>query len=91
VEARNQFTMSHSHEYGAPVAVLKFAKDSKLLLEGSQLNSLMMHPDVKNRKAVVVSIVGAFRQGKSFFLDYCLRYLYANVSFTSSEVQENCL
>lgn len=33
---------------------------------------------MKDRKVVVVSIVGAFRKGKSFFLDYCLRFLYGN-------------
>jgi atlastin len=44
------------------------------------INKTFLHPDVKERKIVVFSIIGAYRQGKSFFLDYCLRYLYATVS-----------
>lgn len=31
----------------------------------------------------MVSIVGAFRQRKSFFLEYCLRFMYGNVSQSS--------
>ncbi|KAG5673109.1 hypothetical protein PVAND_003183 [Polypedilum vanderplanki] len=43
-----------------------------------ELEALLLHPEVVNRKIVLLSIVGAFRRGKSFFLDYCLRFLYAN-------------
>jgi Guanylate-binding protein, N-terminal domain len=45
------------------------------------LSNLMDHREVVNRLVVVVSIIGAFRQGKSFFMDLCLRFMYANVSF----------
>lgn len=38
------------------------------------------HDELDGRFIVVVSIVGAFRTGKSFLLDYILRFLYANVS-----------
>ena len=47
------------------------------------LKEVLLHPDVQNRKVVVLSIVGAYRRGKSFFLNYCLRYLYGNVSYDS--------
>ena len=52
-------------------------------------NSLKFHPeklrpffereDLKNRQAVIVSIAGAFRKGKSFLLNFFLKYLYAQV------------
>lgn len=69
------------HLYGKSVKVLKFSNDNKMLIDNNELNKILLHPEVKTRKIVIVSIIGAFRKGKSFFLDYCLRYMYANVSF----------
>ena len=62
-----------------PLNIVKFI-DSRIEYDKGALEGLLLHPDVKDRKIVILSIVGAFRRGKSFFLDYCLRYLYANVS-----------
>eukprot|EP00800_Vazella_pourtalesii_P018578 TRINITY_DN6039_c0_g3_i2.p1 TRINITY_DN6039_c0_g3~~TRINITY_DN6039_c0_g3_i2.p1 ORF type:complete len:390 (-),score=85.81 TRINITY_DN6039_c0_g3_i2:1921-3090(-) len=45
----------------------------KLNKEG--LKEVLFHPDVENRPVVVVSVAGAFRKGKSFLLDFMLRYL----------------
>jgi atlastin len=70
-----------SQVYGEPLSVLKFSS-STLEFDKAALESLLLHPQVKDRKIVVLSIVGAFRKGKSFFLDYCLRFLYGNVSET---------
>jgi predicted AAA+ superfamily ATPase len=44
------------------------------------LETLLMHPEVVDRKLVVVSIVGVVATGKTTFMDYCLRFMYANVS-----------
>lgn len=44
------------------------------------IGNILLHDKVKNRKIVVLSIIGEYRKGKSFFLGYCLRFLYANVS-----------
>lgn len=68
-----------SQVYGEPLSVIKLA-NSTLEFDKTKLESLLLHPEVKNRKVVILSIVGAFRKGKSFFLDYCLRFLYGNVS-----------
>jgi atlastin len=72
-----------SQIHGQPLKVIKF-DNSTLEFDKAALESLLLHPQVKARKVVVLSIVGAFRKGKSFFLDYCLRFLYANVSSTDS-------
>lgn len=69
-----------THLYGKPINVLKFNKEKKLLFDKTELDEIFLQPEIKARKIVVVSIIGAFRKGKSFFLDYCLRFMYANVS-----------
>ena len=73
--------MSSKHKYGKSVSVLKFSADNKVSIEKPELDKMFLDAEVKTRKIVIVSIIGAFRKGKSFFLDYCLRYMYANVSF----------
>lgn len=50
------------------------------LLSEEALTKLILKNDVKNRDVVIVSVAGAFRKGKSFLLDFFLRYLYAKVS-----------
>lgn len=62
-----------------PLQVVKFEGTSnKIDIEA--LNNVLMHDQVKNRKIVVFGIVGESRSSKSFFLNYCLRYMYGNVS-----------
>ncbi|KAL7014015.1 hypothetical protein ACKWTF_015698 [Chironomus riparius] len=70
--------MSHDHPYGKPVEVLKFADTKQVVVDKAELEKMFDHQEVKNRKVVVFSIIGAFRRGKSFFLDYCLRFLYSH-------------
>ncbi|CAG9799853.1 unnamed protein product [Chironomus riparius] len=66
-------------EFGKPWTIFKFNQDEKSFKDDSNmLKNLFLHEKVKDRKVIVFSIVGSFRRGKSFFLDYCLRYLYAN-------------
>lgn len=69
-----------SHPFGQPLNVIKFNDATSVEFNKEDLDGLLLHPEVKNRKVVIMSIVGAFRKGKSFFMDYCLRFLYANVS-----------
>ena len=67
--------------YGHPVNILKFSGDDKIIIQNEELEQMLQHPNVKFRKIVSFSIIGAYRKGKSFFLDYCLRYLYAHVRY----------
>ena len=73
--------MGATHKYGKSVNIFNFCADNAVLFDKTALDEIFLDPEVKTRKIVIVSIIGAFRKGKSFFLDYCLRYMYANVSF----------
>ena len=68
------------HPSGKPESLLKFSSNNKVESNLEPITKLLQHKDLKDRKIVVFSIIGAFRKGKSYFLDYCLRYMYANVS-----------
>ena len=68
------------HQYGGPANILGFEQvgdDTNVVVDDQALDRIFLHPEVKNRKVV---IIGAFRKGKSFFMDYCLRFMYSNVS-----------
>ncbi|KAL7014868.1 hypothetical protein ACKWTF_016157 [Chironomus riparius] len=66
-----------NHPYGKPETIATFLNEG-INANYKKLLQMFLNDEVKNRKIVVLSIVGAFRRGKSFFLNYCLRYLYAN-------------
>lgn len=49
-------------------------------LQFDPLRTIFENENVSDRNVVVVSIAGAFRQGKSFLMNFFLKYLYAQVS-----------
>lgn len=70
--------MSKVHPHGKALNILQFNGD-QIVLNKNELESLLLHSEIKDRKIMILTIVGAFRKGKSFFMDYCLRFMYANV------------
>lgn len=59
-----------------PVQLIVSEDDShSFTLDAEALASVLLRDDVANKRVVVVSIAGAFRKGKSFMLDFMLRYL----------------
>lgn len=69
------------HMYGEAFNVMCYNNDNnELNINYTTVSSLMEHSIIKDRKVVVLSMIGFYRYGKSAFMDYCLRYLYAHVS-----------
>lgn len=48
-------------------------------LESEELNKIVSNEYLKDRHVVAVSIAGAFRQGKSFLMNFFIKYLNAEV------------
>lgn len=69
---------------GRPIQVVKVSEEHSFELVEENLASLLNRPDVKNKPVVVVSVAGAFRKGKSFLLNFFIRYL---TYITKSEVR----
>ena len=53
---------------------------SKFKLHENNIQNILMNDEVKNRKVAIISIAGQWHFGKSFLLNYILRFLYTNVS-----------
>ncbi|XP_015905795.1 atlastin-1 [Parasteatoda tepidariorum] len=60
---------------GHAAQVISPTDDHLFELQEEALESILLADNVRDKKVVVLSIAGAFRKGKSFLLDFCLRYL----------------
>ncbi|KAL3286050.1 hypothetical protein HHI36_000563 [Cryptolaemus montrouzieri] len=49
--------------------------DHSFYLDEDALSKVLMQDNIKDRNVVVISVAGAFRHGKSFLLDFFLRYM----------------
>lgn len=58
-------------------------QDHKFELQLENLKQFFESADIKDRDVVLLSIAGPYRKGKSFILNFFLRYLHA-------QVIENC-
>ncbi|KAH6923438.1 hypothetical protein HPB50_001077 [Hyalomma asiaticum] len=55
--------------------ILRFKEDGSLELDEDRLRGILLRDHVKEKPVVVVSIAGAYRKGKSFLLNFFLRYM----------------
>ncbi|KAI4897269.1 hypothetical protein NFI96_024642, partial [Prochilodus magdalenae] len=63
-------------EPGAVQIVTVNKEDHSFGLDTEALERILLAPKVRDMNVVVLSVAGAFRKGKSFLLDFMLRYLY---------------
>lgn len=62
------------------VPIVLATEDHKFTLDEESLVEILMREEVRDRYVVVVSVAGAFRKGKSFLLDFFLRYMNSKVT-----------
>uniref|UniRef100_A0A3B3QKA5 GB1/RHD3-type G domain-containing protein n=1 Tax=Paramormyrops kingsleyae TaxID=1676925 RepID=A0A3B3QKA5_9TELE len=79
-----------------PVQVVLAHEDShRFELDEAALERVLLQEHVRDLHVVVVSVAGAFRKGKSFLLDFMLRYMYNQVRLVFWEgilvPSDNCI
>ncbi|XP_030044926.1 atlastin-2-like, partial [Microcaecilia unicolor] len=57
--------------------VLAHEDDHDFELDEKALEQVLLQEHIRDLNIVVVSVAGAFRKGKSFLLDFMLRYMYS--------------
>ncbi|XP_071762687.2 atlastin-2-like isoform X1 [Centroberyx gerrardi] len=57
--------------------VLAHEDEHSFELDAAALEKILLQDHVKDLNVVVVSVAGAFRKGKSFLLDFMLRYMHS--------------
>ncbi|XP_076306362.1 atlastin-2-like isoform X1 [Tachypleus tridentatus] len=65
---------------GRPVQIVVSGEDHLFELDEKSLESILLQEHIRDKHVVVVAVAGAFRKGKSFLLDFCLRYMKAQGS-----------
>ncbi len=64
-----------------PVCILRTLEETHSFeLDEKALEEVLLQNEVRNKKVVVVCVAGAFRKGKSFLLNFFIRYLQRKVS-----------
>lgn len=61
------------------IQIVNAKPDHTFELDEEALNAILCSEEVRNKKVAVLSIAGAFRKGKSFLLDFLLRYMERSV------------
>lgn len=67
-------------ESAEPIQIIVPSVNHSFQLELNELKHILEVDDIRDRHIVVVSVAGAFRQGKSFLMNFFIRYLNAQVT-----------
>lgn len=74
-----------------PIQVLLVKDDHTFELDEAALSRILLAEEVQDREVVAISVAGAFRKGKSFLMDFMLRFMYNHVSLTEPAVTSDLL
>lgn len=58
-----------------PIQIISFDETKKLKLNTEKLERILNQEHIKKLPIVIISVVGAYRTGKSFLLSWLIRYL----------------
>lgn len=58
-----------------PIPIVVATEEHSFELDEQALAEVLLDENIKDKKVAVISVAGAFRKGKSFLLDFFLRYL----------------
>lgn len=75
LSSQNQSGSSSFRMNGHPVQIVIAKNDHVFELDENALAEILLSEDIRDKHVVVLSVAGAFRKGKSFLLDFFLRYL----------------
>uniref|UniRef100_A0A8B9RMJ6 Atlastin 3 n=1 Tax=Astyanax mexicanus TaxID=7994 RepID=A0A8B9RMJ6_ASTMX len=82
--AQHAFNLSKKTRMGSepgPVQIVTVNKEEHSFdLDMEALERILLVPKIRDMNVVVLSVAGAFRKGKSFLLDFMLRYMYRKSS-----------
>ena len=67
--------------YGEPLQIVSSSDEHGFELKEDVLGEVLLDRRIRDKKVCVLSVAGAFRKGKSFLLDFLLRYLTKKVKY----------
>lgn len=67
--------MAHHEKEGHHVQIVRLERGSPCNLDIAALRKVLLADNVKNLPVMVVSVAGTFRKGKSFLMNFFLRYM----------------
>lgn len=79
----NNSNKSAAESHPARAIQIVCPNNHKFQINEKELNQIQDLIAIKDHHVVVVSVAGAFRKGKSFLLNFFLKYLNARVIFQS--------
>ncbi|KAF4527359.1 hypothetical protein B566_EDAN001138 [Ephemera danica] len=79
------------NEEAHAVPIVLAREDHTFSLDEEALADILLQPHIKDLNVVVVSVAGAFRKGKSFLLDFFLRYMNTQYSCSVEQGATNWL
>jgi atlastin len=68
---------------GRPIQIAVRRDDNSFEFNGHAFASVLLQDHVKDKNVVVISVAGAFTKGKSFLLEFFLRYLATQGNYVS--------